>query len=892
MEHINEVEAQRTKLEHNKESCDKSNVQKNVTHEETLNTLNNDSNSDSNDKNIHNRDNTESNQYATSENNINKPGTADQNDHNMAETTRSDIFKLFKAFCKLSVRDSMENLHDENSIEYRSKVLSLELILEILQNPGKTFKSDPLIVNVAIKKHLMAALLQNGVCYVPHIFKISLSIFFLLMQHFKTQLRAEIGLYFSNILLKILVSSNSSDVQKEAIVAFFSRVCKDPEQLLSLFEAYDCVIGEGDVFERMASELAHVAQGTMKGKDKEKPIQCSALECLVSVFSSLISLAEETTLPSSSAQPLFSTTEPLLRPGSVNHVDVEETEGETSLSLEKMKSVKKTKKALEEGNIRFNLKPKQGIEYLCNQGLLKDTPEDIAKFIYENEALDKTVVGDFLGGSKQYNKDILSAYVKQFNFSGKEIDEAIRIFLGMFRLPGEGPVIDRFMENFGLKYYEDNPHGRLNDPDAVYKIAFAIIMLATDLHNPNVKNKLTLDDWYNMINKQLAMDLPENYLHELFNRVQARPIELSNQAQTASSLSVLNPKERQQLYIKETNQWIDTSLAQLNGTRHRRKQTEGSINLTCPETRKEMSKAMFELVWGVAVVSLSVLLEGTEDMHCVELCLIGFSRGIHLACTFAAEDKQYTVCRSAFVTALAKLANINNSKEIKEKHIMAINTLFSVAEEDGNQLGDDWTLIFTCISMLQRINILSQHDDKLFPDPSLGEYASQNARALKGLADTQRVSRLFMGSSGLTDIALLDYVRALASVATEEEARNAPRLALAALAEVALYNVWRMRLVWAELWELLGSLFAAAGSGKDRTESERAIDELRQIAEAFLKRDEARRYSFQYDVLLPFEKIAENKNSREDAVELVSKIISLLKILLLQLFVLIRLDFT
>ena len=39
----------------------------------------------------------------------------------------------------------------------------------------------------------------------------------------------------------------------------------------------------------------------------------------------------------------------------------------------------------------------QGIEYLVTNELLNDTPEDIAKFLLEEDGLNKTMIGDYLG---------------------------------------------------------------------------------------------------------------------------------------------------------------------------------------------------------------------------------------------------------------------------------------------------------------------------------------------------------------------------------------------------------------------------------------------------------------------------------------------------------------
>ena len=39
----------------------------------------------------------------------------------------------------------------------------------------------------------------------------------------------------------------------------------------------------------------------------------------------------------------------------------------------------------------------QGIQYLINNGLVMNTPEDVARFLFQGEGLNKTAIGDYLG---------------------------------------------------------------------------------------------------------------------------------------------------------------------------------------------------------------------------------------------------------------------------------------------------------------------------------------------------------------------------------------------------------------------------------------------------------------------------------------------------------------
>jgi hypothetical protein len=55
-----------------------------------------------------------------------------------------------------------------------------------------------------------------------------------------------------------------------------------------------------------------------------------------------------------------------------------------------------------------------------------------------------------------------------------------------FRLPGEAQKIDRLMEKFAERYVSCNP-GAFKSADVCYVLAYSVIMLNTDAHNPQVR---------------------------------------------------------------------------------------------------------------------------------------------------------------------------------------------------------------------------------------------------------------------------------------------------------------------------------------------------------------------------------------------------------------------
>lgn len=103
--------------------------------------------------------------------------------------------------------------------------------------------------------------------------------------------------------------------------------------------------------------------------------------------------------------------------------------------------------------------------------------------------MNKTLIGDYLGEREELSLKVMHAYVDSFDFQGMEFDEAIRAFLQGFRLPGEAQKIDRIMEKFAERYCKCNPKA-FRSADTAYVLAYSVILLNTDAHNPMVKNKV------------------------------------------------------------------------------------------------------------------------------------------------------------------------------------------------------------------------------------------------------------------------------------------------------------------------------------------------------------------------------------------------------------------
>uniref|UniRef100_A0A3Q0SNQ4 Cytohesin 4b n=1 Tax=Amphilophus citrinellus TaxID=61819 RepID=A0A3Q0SNQ4_AMPCI len=165
-------------------------------------------------------------------------------------------------------------------------------------------------------------------------------------------------------------------------------------------------------------------------------------------------------------------------------------------SAEENKTVEKNKQ-FSNGKKKFNMDPKKGINYLVENKLLNGSAQSIAEFLYKEEGLNKTAIGEFLGERDELHLQTLKAFVELHEFSDLNLVQALRSFLWSFRLPGEAQKIDRMMEAFATRYCDCN-HNVFQSTDTCYILSFAIIMLNTSLHNPNVKDKTTLERFISM----------------------------------------------------------------------------------------------------------------------------------------------------------------------------------------------------------------------------------------------------------------------------------------------------------------------------------------------------------------------------------------------------------
>uniref|UniRef100_A0A8C7I0Z3 IQ motif and Sec7 domain ArfGEF 1 n=1 Tax=Oncorhynchus kisutch TaxID=8019 RepID=A0A8C7I0Z3_ONCKI len=178
----------------------------------------------------------------------------------------------------------------------------------------------------------------------------------------------------------------------------------------------------------------------------------------------------------------------------------------------------------------FNKKPEKGCQYLTDRGFVPDTPEGVAHFLLQRKGLSRQMIGEFLGNrQKQFNRDVLDCVVDEMDFSALELDEALRKFQAHIRVQGEAQKVERLIEAYSQRYCICNPGvvRQFRNPDTIFILAFAIILLNTDMYSPNVKpeRKMKLEDFVkNLRGVDDGGDIPREMLTGIYERIRKREL--------------------------------------------------------------------------------------------------------------------------------------------------------------------------------------------------------------------------------------------------------------------------------------------------------------------------------------------------------------------------------
>ncbi|XP_071036802.1 IQ motif and SEC7 domain-containing protein 1 isoform X4 [Parasteatoda tepidariorum] len=182
----------------------------------------------------------------------------------------------------------------------------------------------------------------------------------------------------------------------------------------------------------------------------------------------------------------------------------------------------------------FNKKPERGVRYLIQRGFLEASPQAVARFLLTRKGLSKQMIGEYLGNlQNSFNMAVLECFVQELDLAGMQVDVALRKFQTFFRMPGEAQKIERLVEVFSHRYIDCNHDiaSKFHNADTVFVLAFAIIMLNTDLHTPNMKaeKRMKIEEFIrNLRSIDDGHDLDRDMLVGIYERIKTNEFKMGS----------------------------------------------------------------------------------------------------------------------------------------------------------------------------------------------------------------------------------------------------------------------------------------------------------------------------------------------------------------------------
>ena len=473
------------------------------------------------------------------------------------------------------------------------RVLGLSLLNTILETGGEMLGSIPQIVDLIqsqLCKYLLQDSQTEELPVLALVLRVIFNLFNSIKSHLKVQLEVfftsvHLGICESR---SELVTSEQKEIALESLLEF----CREPALMVDLYKNYDCDVQCTNLFETLCGCLCRNAVPLGGRTGRLTILHTLSLEAILAVLDSIarrctmgaegegggdvgdesgatigVSIAgtvsdvdgESGASPSILSSPRksrnssgsvsrsYSDSVPNTPEWFLRNAQNQGKDTEAADSLQQQKQMKKLMKAAAE---KFNTDKKGWMRFALDAGLLQKRveteetgkityktaadPNSVAHFLRVTPGLDKTLVGDYLAepaDKHKYPELVLDAYTGGFDFVDVPLVEGLRIYLESFRLPGEAQKIDRLMSCFAKYWFTANPKANdiLKNQDVAYVLAFSIIMLNTDLHNDQVQDKMTVDQFVkNNRGINDGEDVERAFLSEIYDAIRGKQIRIKH----------------------------------------------------------------------------------------------------------------------------------------------------------------------------------------------------------------------------------------------------------------------------------------------------------------------------------------------------------------------------
>ncbi|XP_024312292.1 ARF guanine-nucleotide exchange factor GNOM isoform X2 [Brachypodium distachyon] len=591
------------------------------------------------------------------------------------------MVEILQFLCSLlNIAEDMDVSQRMNPIDFDEDVplFALGLINSAIELSASSIHRHPKLMSF-VQDELFRNLMQFGLSMSPLILSTVCSTVFTLFYHLRQELKLQVEAFFSCVILRLAqgrygASYQQQEVALEALVDF----CRQKEFMAEMYANMDCDLQCSNVFEDLANLLSKSA---FPVNSPLSALNVLALDGLVAVIQAIAERTDNAHQHHDQAVPEISEYFPFWQLKCESSDDPDQW-------VRFVHQQKGIKRKLMVGVEHFNRDKKKGFEYLQGVHLLPEKldPCSVALFFRYTPGLDKNLLGDYLGNHDEFSILVLHEFAKTFDFKEMNLDAALRLFLETFRLPGESQKIQRILEAFSERYYEQSPHMFVNR-DAALVLSYSVIMLNTDQHNVRVKKKMTEEDFIRN-NRRIngGNDLPREFLAELYYSICRNEIKtIPEQGAGCSEMSY--------------SRWVDLMW----------KSKRTSTYIAC-DSYPFLDNDIFPIMAGPSVAAISVVFDNVEHEEVLTGCIDGFLSVAKLAAFYHLDD-----VLNDLVVALCKFTTLLNTSNSDDPVIafgedtkarMATEAVFTIATTYGDHILSGWRNVVDCILRLHKIGLL------------------------------------------------------------------------------------------------------------------------------------------------------------------------------------------
>ena len=786
---------------------------------------------------------------------------------NLKQNFVSDCPKMLKYFSQ--ILSNRINTSTNKNLIISQRIYALEIITYIFDNYGKYIYTQNGFIKV-VKENLIEGLFKSCLSSEVEIYTSSIRLFFNVWKYFKENLKREINYFIENAFLKILNSNTSSFLLKKVILENFSK--RDYIFFIEIYANYDCEVNEKFTIKNLITAFSNIVQIRYSKNPQNYSTQeyneliNICLKTMVYIVESIYGICDAEYPPIKNS---FSSEINFLRlslseikntpenPFNYTQITTETSEIDSNL---------KKKYELQTAASKFNTKIKTGLAYLKSIGYIDDSTldseaKDIMLFFRNTPYLNKQNIGEFLGENTDLSLKTLKYFAESFDFKNIDIIEALRLFLSTFQLPVEGQKIDRIIEYFASKYYNDNPT-LFSNADSAFYLSYGIMMLQTDLHNPNNKNKMTLEGFFKLLESQ---NIKNEYLTDIYNQILEQPISLPELEEEKEKLDkegkndIISSRVKQRL-ITEFN--YNSKI----------KQNKDSLYIKLKES--DIQDYLYQFMSSIINPLFNIfntIIEESNDSSLYNQAIKGLIYSIKILGLLNLDQPKQNL-----ISNLCTMTNLLQVKILKEKNIICIKELLSIANSDFRYCKGSWSLILEIINKLyyylclismpkdekemyykeRRQKVAETNNKKSIS--LVEENISSEKEIMKILAKEIYLNdfeKIFLKTLNFDSSTLLEFVNAICDIARFEFKTNGlgKIFFLQKIVEISELNLFsRPRFNWNNTWKILTEFFVDIGCSTDNENSANAMNSLRQLTMKFLQKKEGENYHFQKDFLMPF----------------------------------------